>query len=137
MYWLFKEDPESYTFAQLEKDRKTAWEGVHNNLALKHLRQVKKGDLIFFYQTGDEKRVIGIMKAAGDAYSKEKTDLASSKEIAVDVTPVRKLKDPVPLQMIKSNPKFKDFLLVRISRLSVMPVTSEQWEEILQISESI
>ena len=76
------------------------------------------------------------MKAAGDAYSKEKTDLASSKEIAVDVTPVRKLKDPVPLKLIKSNPKFKDFLLVKISRLSVMPVTSEQWEEILQISES-
>src|SRR5271165_5989014 len=135
MYWLFKEDPESYSFAQLEKDRKTAWEGVHNNLALKHLRQVKKGDMIFFYQTGDEKSIEGIMKASGNAYSKEKGDLLSSKEVAVDVVPVKKLKNPVSLSRIKSDSKFKDFLLVRISRLSVMPVTDEQWEEILKLSE--
>jgi len=135
MYWLFKEDPESYSFAQLEKDRKTVWEGVHNNLALKHLRQVKKGDLIFYYETGDTKSVVGIMKASEDAYSKEKSDLLSSKEVAVDVVPVRRLKNPVSLQEIKSNSKFKDFLLVRISRLSVMPVTNDQWEEILKISE--
>jgi len=135
MYWLFKEDPESYSFAQLEKDRKTAWEGVHNNLALKHLRQVKKGDTIFYYETGDTKSVVGIMKASDDAYSKEKGDLLSSKEIAVDVVPVKKLKNPVSLQEIKANPKFKDFLLVRISRLSVMPVTDDQWKEILKLSE--
>ncbi len=135
MYWLFKEDPVSYSFAQLEKDRKTAWEGVHNNLALKYLRQVKKGDLIFYYETGDTKSVVGMMKASGDAYSTEKGDLLSSKEVAVDVVPLRKLKNPVSLQKIKSSSKFKDFLLVRISRLSVMPVTNDQWEEILKISE--
>ena len=135
MYWLFKEDPESYSFAQLEKDRKTVWEGVHNNLALKHLRQVKKEDLIFYYETGDMKSVVGVMKASGDAYSKDKGDLLSSKEIAVDVVPLRRLKNPVSLQEIKSNSKFKDFSLVRISRLSVMPVTGDQWEEILKISE--
>jgi len=135
MYWLFKEDPESYSFAQLEKDRKTVWEGVHNNLALKHLRQVKKGDQIFYYETGDTKSVVGIMKAAGNAYSKEKSDLLASKEIAVDVVPLKKLKNPVSLHKIKSDPKFKDFLLVRISRLSVMPVTEDQWEEIQKISE--
>jgi len=136
MYWLFKEDPESYSFAQLEKDRKTVWEGVRNNLALKYLRQVKKGDLIFYYETGDTKSVVGIMKASGDAYSKDKSDLLASKEIAVDVAPVRKLKSPISLHKIKSSSKFKDFLLVRISRLSVMPVTNDQWEEILKFSEA-
>jgi len=136
MYWLFKEDPESYSYEQLQKEKATAWEGVHNNLALKNLRQVKKGDLAFFYQTGDDKSVVGIMKATSGAYSKEKgSDLASSKEIAVDVAPVKKLKNPVSLHTIKSDPKFKDFILVRFSRLSVMPVTKEQWDEILKISE--
>jgi predicted RNA-binding protein with PUA-like domain len=136
MYWLFKEDPESYSFAQLEKDRRTVWEGVRNNLALKHLRQVKKGDLIFYYETGDTKSVMGIMKASGDAYSKDKSDLLASKEIAVDVVPIKKLKNPVSLQKVKASSKFKDFLLVRISRLSVMPVTNDQWEQILKISET-
>lgn len=134
--WLFKEDPESYSFERLEKDSKTAWEGVHNNLALKNLRQVKKGDQIFYYQSGDDKSVVGIMKAVTDAYSREKgADLESSKEVAVDVSPVKKLKNPVSLHAIKSSPKFKDFILVRFSRLSVMPVTKEQWDGILRISE--
>jgi len=137
MLWLFKEDPESYSFEQLQKDGKTAWEGVHNNLALKNLRQVKKGDQIFYYQTGDDKSVVGIMKATSDAYSREKgVDLAASKEVAVEVTPVRKLKSPVSLHTIKASSKFKDFILVKFSRLSLMPVTKEQWEEILEISES-
>ena len=136
MYWLFKEDPGSYSYEQLQKEGKTAWEGVHNNLALKNLRQVKKGDQVLYYQTGDDKSVVGIMKAASDAYSKEKgIDLGSSKEIAVEVVPVKSLKKSVSLQSIKSNSKFKDFLLVRISRLSVMPVTKDQWEEILRMSE--
>jgi len=137
MLWLFKEDPESYSFEQLQKDGKTAWEGIHNNLALKNLRQVKKGDQIFYYQTGDDKSVVGIMKATSDAYSREKgVDLAASKEVAVEVTPVRKLKSPVSLHTIKASSKFKDFILVKFSRLSLMPVTKEQWEEILEISES-
>ena len=136
MLWLFKEDPESYSYEQLTKDGKTAWEGVHNNLALKNLRQVMKGDQIFYYETGDNKSVVGIMKATSDVYSKEKTtDLASSKEIAVDVRPVKKLKNPVSLHTIKADQKFKDFILVKFSRLSVMPVTKDQWDEILKISE--
>jgi predicted RNA-binding protein with PUA-like domain len=137
MNWLFKEDPESYSYEKLAEDKKTVWEGVHNNLALKNLRQVKKGDLIFFYQTGDLKSVVGVMKAASDAYSQEKNvDLSASKEIAVDVVPVKKLKNPVSLAAIKGEPKFKDFILVRFSRLSVMPVTKEQWEGILNLSGS-
>ena|SRR5579864_2359786 len=135
MFWLFKEDPESYTFEKLEAEKKTAWEGVHNPLALKNLRQVKRGDQIFFYQTGDEKRVVGIMKAASNAYSNDKTvDLHVSKEIAVDVVPVQRLKNPVSLSTIKSDARFKDFILVRFSRLSVMSVTNDQWQWILKLS---
>ncbi len=137
MLWLFKEDPESYSYEQLGKDGKTVWEGVHNNLALKNLRQVKKGDQIFYYETGDNKSVVGIMKATTDAYSKEKgVELAASKEVAVDVVPVKILKTPVSLHAIKANPKFKDFILVKFSRLSVMPVTKDQWDGILKLSES-
>ena len=136
MNWLFKEDPESYSFARLQEEGKTSWEGVHNNLALKNLRQVKKGDQIFFYQTGDDKSVVGIMKATSDAFSNEKgVDLNASKEIAVEVTPVKKLKNPVSLHAIKANSRFKDFILVRFSRLSVMPVTKDQWDGILKMSE--
>jgi len=134
MYWLFKEEPTSYSYNRLVADGKTTWEGVHNNLALNHLRQVKKGDQIFFYHTGDEKAVIGIMVASGAAYSKDGKPLSESKEVAVEVAPVRKLKVSVSLKEIKSDPKFNDFYLVRISRLSVMPVTKEQWEEILRMS---
>jgi predicted RNA-binding protein with PUA-like domain len=137
MLWLFKEDPESYTYEKLVEDKKTVWEGVHNPLALKNLRQVKKGDQIFFYQTGNEKSVVGIMKAISDAYSKEKgVNLEVSKEIAVDVSPVRELKNPVSLASIKGDSRFKDFVLVRFSRLSVMPVSKDQWDWILKMSGS-
>jgi predicted RNA-binding protein with PUA-like domain len=134
-YWLFKEEPTHYSYDDLVKDGSTAWEGVHNNLALKNLRLVKKGDQIFYYHTGDEKAVVGIMKALGDAYSAEaKVPLATSKEVGVKVGPLRKLENSVSLQEIKSSAKFKNFLLVKISRLSVMPVKNEQWEEILKMS---
>src|ERR1700730_12853323 len=136
MNWLFKEEPTHYSYDDLVKDDTTVWEGVHNNLALKNLRQVKKGDQIFYYHTGDEKSIVGIMKAMGDAYSVDtKAPLPSSKEVGVKVGPLRKLRNPVSLHEIKANLRFKDFLLVKISRLSVMPVTREQWEEILKMSE--
>jgi predicted RNA-binding protein with PUA-like domain len=135
MYWLFKEEPDHYSYDDLVKDGTTAWEGVHNNFALKNLRQVKKGDHILYYHTGDQKAVVGIMKAVGDAYSVDgKTPVDSSKEIGVKVAPVKKLKGPVSLHEIKGNTKFKDFLLVKISRLSVMPVAKEQWDEILEMA---
>ncbi len=136
LHWLFKEEPEHYSYDDLVKDGSTAWEGVHNNLALKNLRQVKKGDQIFYYHTGDQKAIVGIMKAIGDAYSVDgKTPVDSSKEIWVKVAPVKKLRGAVPLSELKANSKFKDFLLVKISRLSVMPVSKEQWEEIMKMGE--
>ena len=88
--------------------------------------------MIFYYHTGGEKQVVGIMKALGNAYSidKKNSDVSSSKEVGLDVAPVQKLLKPVTLQSIKNNPRFSDFALVRISRLSVMPVTDEQWKAI-------
>jgi predicted RNA-binding protein with PUA-like domain len=128
MNWLFKEEPSTYSFDALVKDKKTVWSGVKNPLAQKHLHAVKRGDRIFYYHTGDEKSVIGIAKALSDAY----TDPAdkTGKHAVVDVAPVKKLARPVTLAAIKADAAFKDFALVRISRLSVMPVSDAEWARI-------
>jgi predicted RNA-binding protein with PUA-like domain len=128
MNWLFKEEPTHYGFDALVRDKRTVWSGVRNPLAQKHLRSVKKGDRIFYYHTGDEKAIVGICKALGDAYA-DPND-ASGKASVVDVAPVKKLARPVTLAEIKADTAFKDFPLVRISRLSVMPVTDAEWTRI-------
>ena len=132
MNWLFKEEPTHYSFDELVKDGTTVWSGVKNPLAQKHLRGVKRGDRIFYYHTGDEKAVVGIARAAGDAYpeARDKTGKTS----VVDVEPVKKLPRPVTLAEIKADAAFKSFPLVRISRLSVMPVTDEEWRRIEAMS---
>jgi predicted RNA-binding protein with PUA-like domain len=128
MNYLFKEEPTHYSFDDLVREKKTSWTGVKNALAQKHLRSVRKGDRIFYYHTGDEKAVVGVMKAAGDAYPDPKDE--TGKLYAVDVVPVEKLPRPVTLAEIKAKAAFKDFPLVRISRLSVMPVSDKEWAEI-------
>ena len=128
MNFLFKEEPTHYSYDDLARDGKTSWTGVKNPLAQKHLRSVKKGDRIFYYHTGDEKAVVGIARAAGDAYPDPKD--ASGKLHAVDVVPVKKLARPVTLAEIKATAAFRDFPLVRISRLSVMPVSDREWDGI-------
>ena len=128
MNWLFKEEPTHYSFDDLVKDGKTSWTGVKNPLAQKHLRSVKKGDRVFYYHTGDEKAVVAVAKALTDSYPDPKD--ASGKLAAVDVGPVKKLPRPVTLAEIKAKAFFKDFPLVRISRLSVMPVSDKEWAEI-------
>ncbi len=128
MNWLFKEEPTHYGYDDLVRDGKTSWSGVRNPLAQKHLRQVRRGDRIFYYHTGNEKAVVAIAKAASDAYDdpKDKTGRLAT----VDVVPVKKLPRPVTLAEIKANRAFRDFPLVRISRLSVMPVSDKEWAEI-------
>jgi len=126
MNWLFKEEPSHYSFAQLQKDGRTVWSGVRNALAQKHLHSVRKGDRIFYYHTGDEKAIVGIARAAGDAYAE--SDVPSL--AVVDVVPVRPLPRPVSLAEIKSSGRFASFPLVRVPRLSVMPVSDEEWESI-------
>jgi predicted RNA-binding protein with PUA-like domain len=131
-YWLFKEEPEHYSLEDLFRDKRTTWAGVENNLALKHLRSVQKGDHVFYYHTGKEKAVVGVMEVIKGPYPDPKRDEA--RLVVVDVKPLRRLNRPVSLAEIKANPKFADFALVRISRLSVMPVTDEHWAEIERLS---
>ncbi len=135
MPWLFKEEPTHYSFDDLVRDGKTPWSGVRNPLAQKHLRQVKKGDRIFYYHTGNEKSVVAVAKAVSDAYTDPKDK--SGKLVTVDVAPVKKLPRPVTLAEIKAKAAFKDFPLVRISRLSVMPVSEKEWSEIEKMSSGV
>jgi predicted RNA-binding protein with PUA-like domain len=130
--WLVKEEPEHYAYDQLEKDRKTVWAGVRNPLAQKHLRSIRKGDRIFYYHTGKEKAVVGVARAIGDAYP-DPAD-AGGKAFVVDVAPEKKLRRPVTLAEIKADRAFADFPLVRMSRLSVMPVTDSEWSRIEKMS---
>ncbi len=133
MNWLFKEEPTHYGYDDLLRDGRTSWSGVKNPLAQKHLRSVKKGDRIFYYHTGDEKAVVAVARAATDAYTDPKDK--SGKLSTVDVVPVRQLARPVTLAEIKAKASFKDFPLVRISRLSVMPVSEKEWAEIERMAE--
>jgi predicted RNA-binding protein with PUA-like domain len=126
--WLVKEEPDHYGYAQLERDRKTVWAGVRNPLAQKHLRGIRKGDRILYYHTGKEKAVVAMARALSDAYP-DPGD-AAGKAYVVDIAPDRKLPQPVTLAAIKADTAFASFPLVRMSRLSVMPVTDAEWKRI-------
>jgi predicted RNA-binding protein with PUA-like domain len=126
--WLVKEEPDHYSYDQLVADRKTVWAGVKNPLAQKHLRSIRKGDRIFYYHTGKEKAIVAIATAASDAYPDPKD--ATQKAFVVDVAPSKKLARPVTLAEVKADRAFEDFALVRMSRLSVMPVTDDEWARI-------
>ena len=128
MNWLVKEEPTHYSFDDLVRDRSSSWTGVRNPLAQKHLQSIRKGDRIFFYQTGDVKAVVGIAKAASDPYPDPADD--TGKLYAIDISPVRKLKSAVTLAAVKADKSFASFPLVRLPRLSVMPVNDDEWERI-------
>ncbi len=132
--WLVKEEPDNYNYDQLERDRKTVWAGVRNPLAQKHLRSIRKGDRLFYYHTGKEKAVVAVAKAIGDAYPDPNDD--AGKLFVVDVAPEHKLARPVTLAEIKADASFAGFPLVRMSRLSVMPVTDAEWARIEKLSRS-
>ena len=124
--WLFKTEPSVYSFEQLQKDKRTVWDGVANNLALKNLKDINKGDLILIYHTGDERQAVGIARALGGAYpDPAKKD---PKLLVVDIEPVKPLSKPVTLAEVKAHKKLVNFDLVRNSRLSIMKVNDEQWE---------
>ena len=131
-YWLFKEEPDHYSLEDLFRDKRAVWAGIGNNTALMHLRSVQKGDRVLYYHTGKEKAVVGVMEIVKGPYPDPKRD--DARFVVVDVKPVSRLTRPVSLAEIKANPKFADFALVRISRLSVMPVTNQQWAEIERLS---
>lgn len=132
MNWLFKEEPTHYSYDDFVKDGKAVWSGVKNPVAQRNLHAVKRGDQVFYYHTGNEKAIIGVAKALGDAYPdpNDKT----GKHAVVEIGPVRKLARPVTLHEIKADARFKTFALVRISRLSVMPVTDAEWKRIEEMA---
>lgn len=127
-HWLLKTEPSTYSYDDLAKDGKTVWDGVSNNLALQYIRQMKKGDLAFIYHSGDEKQVVGIAEITANPYPDPK--LKDGKLVVVDLKAVKKLDKPVTLAAVKADAFFGDFQLVRMSRLSVMPVSKERWEKI-------
>ena len=132
MRYLFKEEPANYSYDAFVKDGGTTWSGVKNPVAQRNLRGVKKGDLVFYYHTGDEKQIVAIAKAAGDAYPDPADD--TGKSYVVDLVPVKKLKKPVTLAAVKADKRFADFALTRIPRLSVMPVTDRQWDWLIEMA---
>src|SRR5215468_2775395 len=122
--WLFKTEPSAYSYQQLVKDKKTTWDGVKNNLALKNLKDIKKGDEILIYHTGDEKAVVGIARALGGAYPDPSQK--NPRMLVVDIEAVKSLPRPVALAEVKANKKLANFDLVRLSRLSIMKVSGDQ-----------
>ncbi|HEV8379486.1 MAG TPA: EVE domain-containing protein [Tepidisphaeraceae bacterium] len=132
--WLLKTEPDSYSWDDLVRDKKATWDGVTNAVALKHLRAMKKGDLALVYHTGDEKQVVGVAEVTSNAYPDPRE--SDERIVVVDLKPKSKLKNPVTLGTIKSDPAFKDWELVRISRLSVMPVPDAMWKRLEKLSQA-
>ena len=129
--WLFKEEPTHFNFADLQREGRTVWDGVSNSLARKNLRQMRKGDRAFFYHTGKEKAIVGEMRVVGDPRMDPNAD--DPKEVLVEVEAVRLLPHPVSLARIKNDPLLAGWDLVRLPRLSVLPVTEEQWRRIQEM----
>ena len=128
--WLLKTEPETYSWDDLVRDKKTTWDGVSNPVALKHIRSMKKGDIALFYHTGKEKQIVAVAEVTSDPYPDPKDGSLA----VIDLKPKSRLKSPVTLATIKSDPAFKDWELVRISRLSVMPVPDAIWNRLEKLS---
>jgi predicted RNA-binding protein with PUA-like domain len=132
--WLLKTEPSSYAWEQLVKDKKAVWDGVSNAVALKHIRSMKKGDLALIYHTGDERAAVGVAEIASDPYPdpKEKDE----RLVVVDLKPKTKLPQPVTLADIKADPAFAGWDLLRIGRLSVVPVPDAMWKRVEELANS-
>ncbi len=133
-HWLVKQEPESYSWPMFVKDKRAAWTGVRNFQARNNLRGMKRGDLVFYYHSGSGKEVVGIARVEKEAYpdpTATEGDWSS-----VDLAPMKPLKKPVSLETIKADPLIKETLLVRNSRLSVMPIAPAQFERLLKLAET-
>lgn len=129
--WLLKTEPSDYSWADLEEDGSTVWDGVGNNLALKHMRRVSAGDEAFVYHTGNERAVVGIARISSDPYPDPKRD--DERLVVFDIELGGKLAEPVTLRAVKADEFFDDFALTRNPRLSVMPVSASQWKRIVKM----
>jgi len=130
--WLFKTEPSTYSWAELARDRRTVWDGVKNALALKHLAAVATGDEVLIYHTGDERAAVGIAKVMRGAYPDPKRK--DARLVVVDLQPVKALARPVALGEMRANRRLTGFDLLRLPRLSVMPVSAEQWAAIMEMA---
>lgn len=130
-YWILKTDADTYAFDQLARERRAVWDGVSNSLALKHIRSMRKGDQALIYHSGDEKALVGLARIASGPYPDPKA--GDPRLAVVDVEAGERLARPVTLAAVKADPAFADLGLVRMSRLSVIPVPPEQWQRLLEM----
>ena len=133
-YWLVKSEPFKYSWDQLVKDKKTVWDGVRNYAARNHLKAMKKNDEVFFYHSNEGMEIVGIAKVAKEFYQDPTTN--EEAWVSVDLKPYKKLKNPVSLDVIKKDKRLANMALVRIGRLSVQPVTDEEYKIIIEFANS-
>lgn len=131
-YWLIKSEPFKYSWEQFEKDKKTIWDGVRNYAARNNLKSMKKGDLAFFYHSNEGVEIVGIAKVVKEAFQDPTT--SETAWVAVEVSPFKKLKRSVTLAQIKATKSLANMALIKLSRLSVQPVTDKEWELILEMA---
>jgi len=133
-YWLVKSDPEEYGWEELNKDKKTNWTGVRAYAARNHLRSMKKGDLLLFYHSGGLSAVVGIAKVTKESFRDPTSD--DDAWVAIELAPVKPLKEAVPLSVIKNTKELKNMILLKISRLSVMPVTEQEFQKVIEMGQT-
>jgi predicted RNA-binding protein with PUA-like domain len=132
MNWLLKTEPNEYSYTDLEKENTAVWDGVKNALALKNMRTMRTGEEVFIYHTGKERRIVGIAQVANIAYPDPK--LTDAKRLVIDIRAVRKLPEPITLAQIKQDENMKGFELLRLPRLSIVPVLPQYWQHLLEIA---
>jgi predicted RNA-binding protein with PUA-like domain len=131
-YWLVKSEPSAYSWEQFEKDKETQWTGVRNYAARLHLRAMKKGDEVLYYHSNEGLEIVGIAKVAKETYQDPTTD--DERWVAVDLKVYKRLKNPVSLSQIKEDRRLANMALVRLGRLSVQPVTDEEWKAVMKLA---
>ncbi|MDQ2753734.1 MAG: EVE domain-containing protein [Bacteroidota bacterium] len=132
-FWLLKSEPAKYSWEQFTKDKKATWDGVRNYAARNNLKAMKKGDQVLYYHSNEGLEIVGIAEVMKEAYQDPTTDNAAW--VVVDIRPLKRLHKPVTLAQIKEDKQLSDMVLVRLSRLSVQPVTEEEWKRIMEFAE--
>lgn len=131
-YWLVKSEPEKYSWEKFNQDTRAVWDGVRNYAARNNLRTMKEGDLVFYYHSNEGKEIVGIAKVVKEFYQDPTTE--DTNWVVVDLVPFESLKKPVTLAQIKAEPALKDIQLVRLGRLSVVPIRNDEFDKILEIA---
>jgi predicted RNA-binding protein with PUA-like domain len=131
-YWLVKSEPDAYSYDQLVKDKSTSWDGVRNYAARNHLKAMKKNDKVLYYHSMEGLEIVGIAVVSKTFYQDPTTE--DGNWVSVELKPSKKLNKPVALSVVKKDSRLKDMALVRLGRLSVQPVTDEEWDRIMELA---